>query len=103
MYPAGLYGTTTHDLHQEVSPGYFHPQKISNSLVAFSYGVEGRAPNEKRAVACGILFLFGVAVHCSDKTQPASSDHSTDYEVRTFYLDTKMVQFLQHIFKYLVL
>ena len=38
MYPDGLYGTTTHDLCQEVSSGKFHSQHISNVLVTFSDG-----------------------------------------------------------------
>ena len=38
MYHTGLDVTTTHDLHQEASPGEFHSQNISNGLVAFSDG-----------------------------------------------------------------
>ena len=41
MYPAYLKGTTTHDLRQEVSPGDFHSQNISNGLDFFVSGVEG--------------------------------------------------------------
>ena len=37
------------------------------------------------------------AVHWSAKTQPASEAHSTDSEVCTFYLATKMVQWLRPI------
>ena len=50
MYPAVLYGTTTHDLRQEVSPGEFYSQNISNGLVDFSDGLEGRTTNYKRAI-----------------------------------------------------
>ena len=45
MYPAVLDVTTTHGLRQEVSPGKFQSQNISNGLVAFEDEVEGRAPN----------------------------------------------------------
>ena len=63
MYPPDLDVTTTHDLYREVSPDYLHSQKISNGLVAFSDGVEGRYPNDKRAIACVILCIFVVSVH----------------------------------------
>ena len=45
MYPTGLVGTATHDLHQEVFPDESHFQKISNGLVPFLYGVEVCALN----------------------------------------------------------
>ena len=98
MYPAGLYGTTTHELHQEVYPGDFDSQTISNGIVDFIYGGEGRDPNEKRSIACVILCIFDVAVHWLYKNQPASAAHYTESEVHTFYLATKMVQWLRPIF-----
>ena len=58
MYPSGLYGTTTHDLHQEVSPGDFHSQNISNGLVDFANGGEFRTPNYKQSISCIILYLL---------------------------------------------
>ena len=97
MYPSGLYGTTTHELHQEVTSGNFHSHNISNFFVSFVDGGEDRASNDKSVIACVILCIFGVSIHCSAKTQPASAAHSTDSEVRTFYLATKMVQWLQPI------
>ena len=51
MYPASLDVTTTNDLWQEVSPGKFHFQNISNGLVAFSGGGEVHVPNDQHAVA----------------------------------------------------
>ena len=94
MYPAGLDFTATHDLCQEVSPDNFHSQKISNGLIYFSYLGEDHSPKYKRSVACAIHCIFGVAIHWSDKTQPASAAHSTDSYVRTFYLSTKIVQWI---------
>ena len=99
IYPAGLDITTTHDLSREVSPGDFHSQNISNVLVDFSDEGEGRSPNDKCAISCVILCIFGVAVHWSAKTQPDSSYHSADSEVCTFYLATKMVQWFRPILK----
>ena len=43
--------------------------------------------------------FFGVAVHLPAKTQPSSAAHYTDSEFRTFYLDTKMVQWIRTILK----
>ena len=40
MYPTVLYGTTTHELHQEVALGDFHSQKISNCLLFLADGGE---------------------------------------------------------------
>ena len=60
IYPAVLDGATTHDLRQEVSPGDFHSQKISNGLVAFEYGVEGRDPNDKHAISRVILYILAL-------------------------------------------
>ena len=61
MYPYGIDGTKTHELRQEVPPGDFQPQNISNGLVAFADGGEGRSYNNKCAIACVIIFIFGVA------------------------------------------
>ena len=58
MYPSGFDGTTTHEFRQDVSPGDFCSQNISNGLVAFSDGEEGRAPNERRTISCIILFFL---------------------------------------------
>ena len=62
MYPSGLDGTNTHDLRQEVPTGDFHYQKIPNGLVDFADGGYGRAPNDKRAIACIVLYIFGANV-----------------------------------------
>ena len=64
IYPASIDVTTTHELRQEVSPGDFHSQKISNGLVDFLDCGLGLAPNENFAMCCGILCMFGVVVHC---------------------------------------
>ena len=103
MYPSGLYGTITHELHQEVSPVDFHSQKKSNLVFSFAYCVEGCTSNYKRAIAWVVSFLFDVAINWSDKTQPVYVAHYTDPEVRTFYLATKMVQWPQHMIQNLVL
>ena len=58
MYPAVLDGTTTHDLHEEVSLGEYNSENISNVLVAFAYRVERRAPNDKGAKACIIFWIL---------------------------------------------
>ena len=55
IYTVVIDGNTTHDLGQEVSPGKFHSQKISNVLVAFLDGVEGSPPNDKHAIIYVIL------------------------------------------------
>ena len=68
-YTYGLDGNKTHELRQEVSPGGFHPQDISNGLVGFADGVEICASNN---------------VHWSAKIQPASEAHSTESEVHIF-------------------
>ena len=78
MYPSGIDGTNTHDIHQDIYPGELHYQKISNGLVDFVDGGEGCGPNGKKTMAFGILFIFGVAVHWSAKTQPESAAHYTD-------------------------
>ena len=41
--------------------------------------------------------FFGIAVHWSAKTQPAFVAHSTDSQVRTFYLAKEKVQWLRPI------
>ena len=64
IYPIELYRTTTYDICKEVYPGNFHPKNITKGLVDLKFGGEGRVPNEKRAIACIVLCLFGVAVHC---------------------------------------
>ena len=38
IYLSDIYGTTTHELHQEVYPGDFHSQNIPNSRIAFVAG-----------------------------------------------------------------
>ena len=96
MYPAGLYDTITHDLHQEVSQVDFYSQKIFNGLVSFAYVGEGRTPNYKRSIAY-VIPLFYVAINWADKTQPAYVSHYTDSEVRTFYIATKMIKWPQPI------
>ena len=50
--------------------------------------------NDKHAITCVVLFLFGVSIHWSTKTQPAYVVHSTDSNVYTLYLVTKRVQFI---------
>ena len=35
MYPSSLNGTIIHEIRQEVFPGDFHSQNISNDLVVF--------------------------------------------------------------------
>ena len=91
MYPDGLDGNITHNLHQEVSPSNFHSQNISNGLVTFADGGEGRSPDDKRVIACFILCIFDVAVYWWTKNQPESADKSTHSEVRNFYLATKII------------
>ena len=97
MYPAGLARNTTPNLRKEVSLGDFHYQSIYNRLLDFADVGEGRAPNDKRAIACIILFIFDIAVHWSTKTKPVSAARSTDSKVRNLYLATKMVQWLRPI------
>ena len=80
MYLVGLDVINNHDLYQEVYPGYFHSQTISNGLVAFSDGVEVHNPNEKIAISCVIICIFGVAVNWSYKTQPEYAAHSIESE-----------------------
>ena len=92
MYPYVIYGTTTHELHQDIYPGEFHFKNIRNTLVDFSGGGEGCTLNNKRDVAFIILCIFGIAIHWSAKNQPDSTAHSIYPEVRTFYLATIMVQ-----------
>ena len=99
MYPTGLVGTATHDLHQEVFPDEYHFQKISNGLVPFLYGVEVCALNQKPAIACFILCIFIIDVHWLAKNQPVSVAHSTYYKVLTLYFATRMVQRLRPILK----
>ena len=70
---------------------------ISNGLVYFSHGQEVCAPNDKISIYCIILCLFGVSIHWSAKNQPSSAAHSKDSEVSTFYLSTKMVQWIRPI------
>ena len=38
IYPSAIDGTKTHVLLQEVSPGNFYSQNITNGLVSFSDG-----------------------------------------------------------------
>ena len=78
IYPDGLDGNTTHELCQEVSPGDFHSQNIYNDLVDFADWGEGRAHNEKLAIACIVLCIFGVDVNWSVKTPPSSEAQYTD-------------------------
>ena len=78
MYPVSLDGITTHDLCQYFSPGELHFQTIPNVLVNFSDGGEVRVPNDKIAIACVILCIFGVAFHWSEKAQPDSVAYYTD-------------------------
>ena len=78
MYPSGLDDTAAHDLLQEVPPGDVQSQKIYNGIVSIEHGGEGHAPDNKHAIAWVMLRLFGVAVHWSAKTQPASITHYTD-------------------------
>ena len=94
IYLSGIEGTTTNEIRQEVSPGDLHTQKIPNGIVAFAEDGEDHAYNKKFAISCIILCIFLVAINCSDKTQPASAAYSTDSEVFTFYLATKMFQWL---------
>ena len=97
MYPTWLDVTTTHDLRQEVSPGNFHSQKISNGLVFFADIREGHSPNEKFAINGVTLYIFGFAVHWSFKNKPASAYNSIESNVHTLHLATKMVQCIQPI------
>ena len=60
----------------------------------FQMEEKAATPNEKCAIYFIILSLFVAPVHWLTKTQPASAAHSTDSEVDTFYLATKMVQYL---------
>ena len=96
MYPDGHDGTETHNLHQEVFLGNYQSQKISYDLVAYSDGVEGCATNDKRVIVCITLCIYVVAFHWSSKTQPDYKFHRTDSEVYTFYLSTKMVQWIRN-------
>ena len=94
IYPCSVDGTTTHDIHQEVSPGGLHYQKISNGLIDFEDCGEGHDHNYKRAISCVVLFLFVVAIHWSAKTQPASAAHLLYSDSHTLYLSTKMVHWI---------
>ena len=91
MYPCVLDVTTTHELRQEVSPGDLHSRNVPNILISFAYGGEVRAFNEKCAIAYVVLYIFEFFIHWSSKTQPPSTDHSTNYEVLKFYFDTKVL------------
>ena len=63
MFITGIDGNTIYDHRQELYPGKLYPQKISNGLVGFVDVGDFRAANEKSAISCVILFIFGVAVH----------------------------------------
>ena len=63
IYPSVIYGTKTHELCQEVSPGNYHSKNTPISLFAFADGGEGCTLNKKHAIASIIFCLFGVAVH----------------------------------------
>ena len=78
-------------------PVDFHSQKIFNSLVCFADVGQGRALNDKIFIACVIICIFGVAVHLSAKTHPVSAAHYTCSDVCTFYLATKMVQWIRPV------
>lgn len=98
MYPCGLSIADSHQLSPEVGPGEFHTQSIPNSLTFFANGGKGRSLTDKRAIACIMATLFGVAIHWKAVTQPVCAAHSMDSEVRTFYLGTKIAQTLRPIF-----
>ena len=66
-------------------------------MVAFTDDVEGRATNDKHAIACLIFCIFVLAIDWPDKTQPASEDQSPESEVRTFYLPPQMFQWIRPI------
>ena len=94
IYLAGLDSNTTNELRQEFPPGDLHYQNISNDLVAFWYGGEVRAPNDKLSIDWVILYLFGVYVNWLAKNKPPYAAHHIESEVCTFYLATNMVQWL---------
>ena len=94
MYHSGIDRNKTHELHQEVSPGNFHSQNLSNGLISFADHVEGYTSNNKCIIECVILCIFRIAVHWLAKTQPDSASHSTYYKVLILYLAKKMVQWI---------
>jgi len=101
MYPRGVQIHGDHKLSHGFSIDDVDDATITNHLAAFADGGEGRSLNDRRSIACVILALLGVAIHWKGVTQPAVSAHSTDSEVRTFYVATKLVQNIRPILKHL--
>ena len=93
-YLSGLDRNITNEINQEFPSGNFYSHNISNGLILFVDGGEGRASNEKRLIACIIPCIFGIAVHQSYENLPASETHSIESKLLIFYLATKMVQWL---------
>ena len=62
-HPSVLDGTAIHELLQELSSCDLHYQNISNGLVDFTDGGEGRDPNGEHAIACIIFCSFGVSTN----------------------------------------
>lgn len=101
MYPANVPIDGTHILQHEVTPDKTTATSVNNTLTSFVDGGEARALNDKRAIACVIMTFLGVAIAWKAKTQPGVAAHSTDSEIRSLFLSSKINQYLRPILEHM--
>ena len=100
MCPRNVKVEGTHTLKHHFSIDPLDEATITNNLADFADGGEGRSACDRRSIACVIMtLLLGVAIHWKAVTQPGASAHSTDSEVRTFFVATKMIQNARPVLK----
>ena len=97
IYPRGYDISVTNLLRYTYVNGQFYEQIIRNGLSLFVDADHACAVADCRSISCILFMLLGVTVHWKVGKHPFIATNSTDSEVRTFYIVTKMAEYICHI------
>ena len=101
MYPRGadIYGTNL--LWCTYGNCQFDEHIIHNGLELFVDSNHAHVVDDLCSISCILFTFLGITVHWKVGKQTFITTHSTDSEVRTFYIVTKMDEYLRHILEFL--
>lgn len=101
VYPRGASLDGTTKLKYDFGNGEFEEKIILNNLEMFPDANHARGVDDRRSITSIIFTLLGVAIHWKVNKQPALAVHSTDAEIRAFYLGTKLAEYIRQILEHM--
>jgi hypothetical protein len=91
----------TQEMRYDYDPGNFHRMIISNNLGVWPDADHARDQKARRSMTCVLALLLGVIIHWKMERQNCVAAHTTDSEVRAFYVGTKINQYLRAIIEWM--